>query len=208
MIKHIRAVIFDCDGVLFDTQNANTAYYNHLLSHFDLPPMTRQQFEYTHMHTVDESLAHLFDDAELREAAHQYRLQMSYQPFLKHMEIEPHLKPLLNRLRPRFKTAIATNRTDTMNRVLEEYHIQDAFDLVVTAADVPRPKPYPDPLIRVLTVFNLEPHQALYVGDSQVDQTAADAAGIPLVAFGNDSLSAAYHIQSLKEMESLLLASN
>ena len=207
-MEHVEAVIFDCDGVMFDTHNANMAYYNHILDHFGQPPMTHQQFEFTHMHTVDESLAYLFEDPELCMAAHQYRRQMSYLPFLKHMEIEPHLKPLLNRLRPRFKTAVATNRTDTMDRVLEEYHIQDAFDLVVTALDVPRPKPYPDPLIRVLTVFNLEPHQALYVGDSQVDQSAAEAAGIPLVAYANKALSAAYHIESLKEIERLLLASN
>ena len=207
-MEHIKAVIFDCDGVMFDTQNANTAYYNHLLANFGQPSMTPQQFEFTHMHTVDESLAYLFADPELREAAHRYRRQMSYLPFLKYMEIEPYLKPLLNRLRPRYKTAVATNRTDTMDRVLEEFHIRDAFDLVVTAADVPRPKPYPDPLIRVLTIFNLAPHQAVYVGDSQVDQTAADAAGIPLIAFGNKRLSAAHHVQSLKEVEGLLQVSN
>jgi phosphoglycolate phosphatase-like HAD superfamily hydrolase len=45
----------------------------------------------------------------------------------------------------------------------------------------------------------------LYVGDSKVDETAAKAAQVPLVAYDNKSLSAAeYHIRSLKEIEGIL----
>ena len=32
------------DGVLFDTEAANRAYYNHILEHFDKPAMTADQF--------------------------------------------------------------------------------------------------------------------------------------------------------------------
>ena len=56
-MNHIRVVVFDCDGVMFDTANSNMAYYNHLLQQFGRPTMTQAQFAYTHMHTVDEALA-------------------------------------------------------------------------------------------------------------------------------------------------------
>ncbi len=203
-MKNIRAVAFDCDGVMFDTTNANMAYYNHILGHFGRPAMTAEQFAYCHMHTADKSIANLFQDEKDFYAAQAYRKNMSYIPFLKHMAIEPYLKTLLNRLRPIYKTAVATNRSDTMDRVLSEHDLTGSFDLVVSSIDVDRPKPYPDLLIRILEHFKLKPYQAIYVGDSELDQMAAHAAEMPFVAYKNRSLTADYHIQSLKELAQLL----
>ena len=109
-MRDIIVVAFDCDGVMFDTEKANMAYYNQILHHFGKPGMTPEQFSYAHMHTVNETIAFLFDDVKGFESAQAYRKQMSYLPFLKDMEIEPHLKSLIQRLRPRYKTAVATNR--------------------------------------------------------------------------------------------------
>ena len=203
-MKNIKVVAFDCDGVLFDTEKANKAYYNQVLNHFDLPAMTKEQFAFTQMHTVDQSLAYLFEDKATLKAAQIFRKSMSYIPFLKFMEIEPYLKPLLDKLRPAFKTAIATNRTDTMDRVLVEHDLTEFFDLVVTASDVKRPKPDPEPLVKILEYFGLEPRQMIYIGDSELDELAAKAAGVPMVAYKNTFLSADFHIESLKELEDIL----
>ena len=200
----IRCVIFDCDGVMFDTARANQAYYNRILDHFGQPPMSEAQFAYAHMHTVDESMAFLFQDPELLQRADQYRRQMSYIPFFKYMAMEPHLKPLVKWLRPKIKTAVATNRTDTMARVLAQFDLADDFDLVVTASDVRHPKPHPEALNTIIERFKLYPDQALYIGDSSVDEAAARSAGVPFVAYRNRGLNALHHINSLKEIEGLL----
>jgi HAD superfamily hydrolase (TIGR01509 family) len=197
-------VVFDCDGVLFDTEAANRAYYNHILKHFGKPAMTAEQFAYAHQHTLKEALTHLFGDAESIAAVQAYRQTMDYSRFLKLLKIEPHLRPLLSKIRPRLKTAIATNRSDTMNRLLAEFDLSEHFDLVVTAFDIPRPKPHPDVLLKILSHFNIVPHQALYIGDSQVDAEAAAAAQIPFVAYRNPKLPAPYHIENLKDLEALL----
>jgi HAD superfamily hydrolase (TIGR01549 family) len=203
-MKPISLIAFDCDGVLFDTAKMNRLYYNSLLRHLGMPDLTPEQFEYVHMHTVDESLIFLFGRNERLEKAETFRRSMSYDPFLKEMEMEPNLIPLLKKLRPEFKTAIATNRTDTMERVLVEFKIKTYFDLVVCAKDVLHPKPHPEPLIKIIDHFGIEPEQALYVGDSRLDADAARAAGIPFVAYGAPSLSAEFHIESLKEIEEIL----
>ena len=198
-------VVFDCDGVLFDTEAANRAYYNHILRHFGKPAMTVEQFVYAHQHTLNEAIAHIFGDADESIAAVQaYRQTMDYSRFLKLLKVEPHLVPLLSKIRPRMKTAIATNRSDTMSRLLAEFNLTDRFDLVVTSVDIPRPKPYPDGLLKVLCYFNIVPRQALYIGDSQVDAEAAVAAQIPFVAYRNKKLPAPYHIENLKDLEDLL----
>ncbi len=204
---YIKIVIFDCDGVMFDTREANKAYYNSILKHFNKPEMTSEQFGFAQMHTAENSLDYLFKgDEKNLEKARLFRKKMSYFPFIKQMEIEPHLKPLLNKLRASYKTAVATNRTDTMGRVLQDHGLEGLFDMVVTALDVDQPKPHPEQLLKILTRYSIKPDQAVYVGDSKLDEMAASAANVPLVAFQNTSLVAAYHITSLKELEGILKA--
>ena len=202
----VKVVAFDCDGVLFDSEDANTAYYNHILRRFGRPDMTPEQVVYAHMHTADQVMAHLFPDRTLLDRANAARGEVGYLPFIKHMRIEPYLKMLLKLLRPKFKTAIATNRTNTMPHVLRAHGLEDQFDLVVTAQDVRNPKPDPEMLTTILTYFNIHPDEALYVGDSALDEQAAEAAGVHLVAYKNPALAAAFHIESFKELETLLLS--
>jgi HAD superfamily hydrolase (TIGR01509 family) len=203
-MKHVKVVAFDCDGVIFDTAQANRVYYSHILQRFGRPAVTDEQFTFVHMHTVSESMAYLFPDPKTLAAAHKYRKGMDYRPYLEYLKVEPHLVYLLEKLRPHIKTAIATNRTDTMDRLLAEFNLDGYFDLVVTSSDVKRPKPHPDALLKILDHFCLAPFQTIYIGDSQVDELAAKAAAIPLVAYRNPKLDSDYYIETLKELEVLL----
>jgi HAD superfamily hydrolase (TIGR01549 family) len=200
----IKVVAFDCDGVMFNSEKANQAYYNQILTHFNMPAMTAAQFAYVHMHTVDESMRYLFNDPQRLAAAQKYRQQMRYLSFVKYMEIEPYLKTLLNRLRGGYKTAVATNRTDTMPHVIAAHGLAGMFDLVVTALDVTHPKPHPEELFKIMAFFSIAPENLLYIGDSEVDAQAATAAGVALVAYANRSLPAAFHIDKLEELAALL----
>jgi HAD superfamily hydrolase (TIGR01549 family) len=203
-MKDFKVVAFDCDGVLFDTEQANWAYYNHILRHFGKPAMTPEQFAYAHQHTLNESIAYLFNDQESIAAVYDYRETMDYGAFLNLLKIEPYLVQLLTKIRPELKTAIATNRSDTMDRLLSEFELSDYFDLVVTSFDIQHPKPHPDSLFKILDYFDIESHQVLYIGDSQVDAEAARAAKIPFVAFRNEALQTEYHIENLKQLEEIL----
>ena len=81
----IRVVIFDCDGVMFDSRTSNIAFYNHLLAHFGLPPMTEDKTDLVHMATADESIRHVFEGSPYLEEALEYRLTMDYTPFFQAM---------------------------------------------------------------------------------------------------------------------------
>lgn len=202
----IKVVVFDCDGVMFDSREANEAYYNHILSHFGKPKMNMRQCEFVHKHTATESVAHLFKDDPRAQAAEAYRKQMRYFPFISKMHREPYLKRLLTYLRPSYKTAIATNRSDTIGRVLEEHGLTQHFDLVVSSLDVEHPKPAPDALFKILDYFDTAAQEAVYIGDSDVDEKAARAAQVPFIAYKNRALSADHHIELFNEMEGFLKA--
>src|SRR3989304_1966732 len=109
-MNDVRVVAFDCDGVLFDTVEANRVYYNHILAHFGRPAMDEHQLRYVHIHSVQQCVAYLFADDADRQAAMAFRAAIHYGQFLKSLTIEPHLKALLDWMRNRYKTALAPNR--------------------------------------------------------------------------------------------------
>jgi len=202
----VKLVIFDCDGVMFDSREANRAYYNHLRARFGLPPMDEEEVEYVHIHHVMDSVDFIFrNHPELLPAAHEYRKSVDYAAFLPYMRMEPDLKEFLSFLRPKRKTAISTNRTTTMAGVLATFGLADLFDKVVTALDVANPKPHPEAIQRILEHFDMAPAQAVYIGDSVVDEAHAKAAGVRLIAFRNPELAADFHVRSFTEIRSLPL---
>lgn len=203
-ITDIQTVVFDCDGVMFDTEKANRIYYNRILEHFGKPPLTQEQFEFAHMSTVNEALAHLFSDSDNLDEVYDYCRTITYDPLIPHMEMEPNLKPLLNKLRKRFSTAIATNRSTTMNNVIEHHGLSELFDLIVTSLDVEHPKPDPEQLYKIMDTFNVSPNEIIYIGDSETDEKAALSSGVLFIAYKNTSLQADYHISSLSEVETIL----
>ena len=80
--------------------------------------------------------------------------------------------------------------------------------MVVSALDVDNPKPAPDMLVKILEHYTIAPQQAIYVGDSQLDEEAACAAGVPLIAYNNPGLSAEYHIDRLIQVKEILNSSS
>jgi len=202
-MNKISAVIFDCDGVMFDSRQANISFYNHILAHFGLPPMNEEEVAFVHMNTADESVRHIFRGTPYIEQAQDYKMQVDYTPFIKDMIIEPGLKDLLRRLRPNFGLAVATNRSTTIGKVLEWNGLDRYFDIVVSSLDVKNPKPHPEPLLKILDFFGIEPEACVYIGDSEIDLATCEAAGVTLIAYKNKALKAQFHIKGLAEIKEI-----
>lgn len=197
-------IIFDCDGVMFDSQQANVNFYNHILSHFGLPPLTEKDVEFVHMHTVVESLHYIFRGTPYGAKAQEYRLKLDYVPFVKDMVMEPGLKEVLNILKPSYGLAVATNRSNTIEKVLAINGLSHYFDMVVSSLDVENPKPHPESIFKILNFFRIEPQECLYVGDSEIDCTVCLASGVPFIAYKNKSLKADYYIDNLLDILKIL----
>ncbi len=203
-LRGIYAVIFDCDGVLFDSRQANANFYNHLLSYFGLPLMKDEDLTFVHMHTAERSVQHIFRGTPYIEAAQAYRSGMDYAPFIQDMVMEPGLMEVLQALRPQFRLGIATNRSNTIPQVLETHGLGPFFDIVVSSLDVKRPKPDPEALHRILAFFGISPREALYIGDSLVDSETARAARVPFASYKNDEIQADFQLNHIAEVLDLL----
>jgi HAD superfamily hydrolase (TIGR01549 family) len=205
IMKKEKAVIFDCDGVMFDSRKANINFYNYILAKFGLPPMTKEKIDFVHMHTADESICHIFKDTPYIEQALEFRNQVDYRPFINDMIIEAGLKELLEELKPQFGLAVATNRSNTIGKVIEANKLEGIFDIIVSSLDVKNPKPDPESVIKILKFFDIEPLKSFYVGDSLVDQHTARAAGVVFISYKNKDLEADHYVYSMTEISDLLM---
>jgi len=203
-----KAIIFDCDGVLFDSKDANIAFYNRILSQFHLDPMTQEEVEYVHVSTAEGALRYLLAardrDPRIVEQVLNHRPRIDYTPFIHLMHMEPNLKELLTALPHHIKRAISTNRSYTIGDVLRIHGLEGEFHLVISALDVQNPKPHPESVLTILRHFDLSPAEALFVGDSAVDQEAAQGAGVPFIAYKNRSLQAEYHIDDFLAIKEIV----
>ena len=202
--RNIAVVALDCDGVLFDSREANIQFYTHIMEQVGRPPVRPDQHEYIHMHPVRESLLYLIgDDGNVFERAFDYFKTIDFEPFNGYLRKEPGLTEFLEKAHAHFSTALATNRTVSTLELLRHYDLRQYFDLVVSASDVQHPKPHPEIMQKILSNFEVAPDQVVYIGDSKVDEAVALATGVLFVGYKNPGLTADIHINHFQELDSI-----
>jgi len=200
----LQVIVFDCDGVLFDSKEANVRFYSHILDHIGCPPVRPDQHEFIHMYPVKESLRYLLKDEDKYEQAWRYCQKMDFHAFHSYLHQEPGIIELLQLAKASYRVALATNRTVSTHEVLAQFNLDKYFDLVVSALDVQFPKPHPESMERIINTFSVTPREILYVGDSAVDEALALATGVYFAAYKNPRLKAHLHVSHFRDLHALL----
>jgi phosphoglycolate phosphatase len=103
---------------------------------------------------------------------------------MRHATVEPDASASLHALRDAgFQLAVLTNnaRPATLT-ALDLFELRSAFDLILTRDEVPM-KPDPTGITHAMTHFGIETHGTVMVGDSWLDGTAAQKAGVRFIGF-------------------------
>jgi HAD superfamily hydrolase (TIGR01509 family) len=136
-----------------------------------------------HTYANRDVLKYFFPETDRWEKSLRFAGTINYLNLIHLMEMESGLLETLEHLKGKLHLAICTNRSSSMDAVLEGFNLTDYFSYVMTAAKASFPKPHPDPLLRILAHYGIKAEEALFVGDSVVDSLAAAAAGVPFVAY-------------------------
>lgn len=175
-ISHPSCVLFDFDMTLVDSSHAITRCLNLVAQHFDLHTLSRSTVLAgigIPMEEACESYWGRYDEAWLEY----YRAELREEEYA-HLRPYPSVPSLLERLRSRsIATGIVTNRRYALTAAVAA-GLADLVDCLVGLEEVSRGKPHPEPLLYALNLLNCPPEEALYVGDTAEDMTAAAAAGV------------------------------
>lgn len=204
--KEIKVVIYDCDGVMFDSFEANYAFYTQVVDHFKRPPLDRgdaDAMRVLHTYCNQDVLSYIFAGDDRLAEVRAFSATVDYKKLFPLMLMEEGLRETLDALRGRVELAVCTNRASSMEMLLEAFELDRYFSCVMTAGRVKNPKPHPEPLLKVLDYYGIAADEALFVGDSEVDRQAADAAGVPFVAYRGE-MRAIARIDRHQELLSLL----
>ena len=201
----VKLVIFDCAGVLFDSEPANLSFYREVLRVAGAPPMPESVEAAYHSLASTQLFEKIFgEQPELLARVQKIARETDYAPFFPLMQPKPLLRETIAMLRTRYATAMATNRGKTTQGVIAHFSMHDLFDVAVGVLDVARPKPQPDMLLLCLERTGVEADEAVYVGDQPTDLEAALAARIEFIGMGPMCGRVARSAQRFEELPSLI----
>lgn len=178
----LKAVLFDMDGVIIDSFDAWLNVVNLARKELNLNNMSKEEFRDEAWGTsVQADVKKYYKDKTVEEISALYKRLMLES--IDKTRLMPGVMSILESARKKgIKTGLVTNSFKSIvSKALEFHKIDGCFDAVVTADDVERVKPYPDPLVKICEKLGIMPQEALYVGDTKTDYKAGKAAGCVVV---------------------------
>ena len=111
--------------------------------------------------------------------------------------VDPSIISFIKELKGSYKTALLSNAWSLTRMYLKEYYnVLDLFDEVIISSEVKLAKPDPAIYQKMLNLLHIQPEEAIFVDDMQVNVDAANALGIRGVHFK----SSAQAISDIRQM--------
>lgn len=177
--KIVEGVLFDWDGTLVDSYEADSAAYLAMFKEMGIP-WGVQELErhyspnWYHVYRAAKLPRARWDDADRAWRA-QYR---KHSP-----KLIAGARQILVRLEREHQLGLVTSGDrDRVTRQLRAFRLTGLFGARVSSEDTVRKKPHPAPLRLALEKLRLLPSMCVYVGDSPEDLEMAKSAGVRAIA--------------------------
>lgn len=187
-----KVIIFDFDGTLCDTRSNIIVAFRATMERLGLEMRDEATCGATIGLTLRDgfkSMYPMLDDAAIDNCVDTYRQIFAERREELMPELFPGVKETLTELHKRgHRMTIASSRlTDSLMLFMRHHNIDRHFEYVVGSDSVTNHKPHPEPALKTLTELNIEPSEAIMVGDMPVDIAMAHNAEIRAVgvSFGN-----------------------
>jgi HAD superfamily hydrolase (TIGR01509 family) len=193
---NLRAVLFDVDGTLIDSNDAHARAWEDVFREegyaarfADVRPLIGMGGD-----KLLPKVIGVDAESERGKALGERRKQIFKERYLPHLEPFPGARQLLERLRAKGLTlVVATSaQEDELEGLLDAAGVADLFAETTTSSDADSSKPDPDIIQAALgRAGHVAPSAALMVGDTPYDVEAASRAGVGTVAVRSGGWDAA-----------------
>jgi phosphoglycolate phosphatase-like HAD superfamily hydrolase len=216
-ISRIKALCFDVDGTLSDTDD----YYARKIAPW-LPRFLFRDPVHTARRLVmwiespGNALLGFADRVGIDDemvAVIDWLNRHRKSPLKKYL-IVPGVEEMLKLIQGRFPMSVVSARDEKSTmRFLKQFDLTKYFDPIVTGLSAPHTKPYPDPILLAAEKMGVRPQECLMIGDTTVDMRAGKAAGAQtlgvLCGFGEEpelrQLGADLILKSTSEVAGLFI---
>jgi len=183
----LRAVLFDCDGVIADSEESWNAIDHEHLAAFGVPDYHGQykaevlgkglpisQSFYRDVFSISASVEEMLE----------HRIGIAQRFYAQRIPIFEGVPEVLAWTRAQnLKIALATGSVGTLiHPFLERHGIKDYFDSIITGEQVERGKPHPDIYLKAAASVGVSPSYCLVVEDALSGLQAGRGAGCVTVA--------------------------
>ena len=179
-----RLFIFDFDGTLVDTAPDIVYYTNVVLKEFGYPEKSFDEVRKAvgkGVHELLRSLGFQEDPETLDKAVCLLKERYLESP-VRTTSVYPHVREMLSGPLRGAKKAVVTNKLQTLTeKILNQLSMRDHFDLVIGDGGGFPCKPDPASVRHVLETLQVQPFEALFIGDSEVDFKTAGNAGVDFI---------------------------
>lgn len=214
MNTRYRAILFDLDGTLVDSLELILASYRHTMAHHLGYTPPDEEWLRTMGTPLRAQLASFANSTEQLEAMFRTYIDHNEASHAHMIRPFPGMRQAVSAIKAvGYRLAVVTSKIgDHAMRELRTCRLDGYFDDMVSATDVTRPKPDPQPVLLGLERIGAKADETLMVGDSLFDLQAARAAGVDVAAalwgpFERDRLaegSPEYWLADVSELLALL----
>ena len=210
----IKAVIFDLDGTLIDSNWVHLQSWRTAMKDLGLQVLDQEVVDRLGLKTVDIARALVSDRGE-QTVMRLVELKSRLFEDAWRIEVKPRYGALdiLQILKEKeVRTAVASsNSIERISKELRYYGMDSLLDAVVGIDEVEAGKPDPALVIAAMKKLGVAPKESMYVGDSRYDIEAGRAAGSetvlvvqPIAAQSNLRVEPDHRIRSLRELRRII----
>jgi HAD superfamily hydrolase (TIGR01549 family) len=210
----VKAVIFDIDGTLVDSVDLHARAWQEAFAHFG-KQFTFERVRYQIGKGGDQLLPVFLSEREIEEFGEElteYRGELFKREYLPRVVAFPRVRELFERvLRDGKRVALASSaKKDELKEYKRIADIEDLVEEETSADDAEKSKPHPDIFEAALSQLgDVEPSDAIVVGDTPYDAEAAGKAGLKTIGllsggFPEEDLRAAGCVRIYKDAAELL----
>ncbi|MFC1687464.1 HAD family hydrolase [Patescibacteria group bacterium] len=214
--QDIKAIIFDLDGVLVNSEplweRMTRMYLKKKYIHLpgDFKAYVNKHFRGTGQPAINRYLKRHFRIKDSLKIIDREKMQMILHLFRKHLAYSSTTHTILQKLAKKYRIAlVSSGPQSTVDYVITLLRVRPFFSCILTEKDVSEQKPSPHIFRKALKKLRVAPSDCIVVEDSFAGITAAKRAKMKCILlrrpYNTKWLSKAdYHVKRLSQIPSLL----
>ena len=178
-----KAVIFDMDGVIFDTEKVYLDIWIEVFEKYGYK-MTKELYVNVmgtgRKNVIKTFLENFGDDLPIEKMYEEKDNQLFYRIENQGIPLKEGVKELFSMLKEKnYKIALATSaKRERVEKQIKDKWLKESFDAIVCGDDVEKGKPSPDIFLKAAKKIDVEPENCFVVEDSPAGIKAAFSGGM------------------------------